>query len=74
MKSDLVDIPCRIVRETEKAYCIADGKTAKYKDGSTGELHEVELNIWIPKSMCEWNPDDKVLTMRERLAMEKGLI
>lgn len=29
---------------------------------------------WIPKSQCEWNPEDEEMQMPEWLAIEKGLI
>jgi hypothetical protein len=66
MKSDLVDIPCMIVRETEKAYLIDDGTK----------------QVWLPKSQCEIQQEGimadgspaLVAVMSERLAAEKGLI
>ena len=58
MKSDLVDIAGEIHGETEKAYRFFDG--LRY--------------VWIPKSQCEWDPNDKKMTMPEWLAQEKELI
>ena len=60
MKSDLVEIPCEVVRETEKAVLIDDG-TKK---------------VWLPKSQMEIQQEGKttIAVMPERLAMEKELI
>ena len=30
--------------------------------------------VWLPKSQCEWDADDKVMTMPAWLAKEKDLI
>ena len=59
MKSDLVDIACTILRQTDKAYCI---------DAGIGE------DVWVPKSQCEWDAHDQTMAMPEWLAMDKGLI
>ena len=58
--SKLVDIAGELVApfETEKAYRFYDGKTT----------------VWLPKSLCQWDEDDKTMTMDEWLAMQKGLI
>lgn len=58
MKSNLVDIACLIEKETEKAYLIDDGVN----------------QAWVPKSMVEYDNDEKVMTMPESLAIEKELI
>jgi hypothetical protein len=58
MKSDLVDIACEIRHETEKAYLIFDG----------------DKEVWIPKSLGEWDQDEKTMAMPERFALDKGLI
>jgi hypothetical protein len=58
MKSDLVDIAGEIRNETEKAYQFFDGKRV----------------VWLPKSQCEWDSDDKTMAMPEWLAKEKELI
>ena len=57
-KDKLCDIAGEIQVETEKAYRFFDGKTS----------------VWVPKSQCEWDPDEKVMTMPEWLAIEKELI
>lgn len=56
MRSDLVDIPAKLMQETEKAYRFDFG---------------LKETVWIPKSQCEW--DGKEVTMKESLAVEKGL-
>ena len=58
MKSDLVDISGEIRGETPAAYRFFDGKTT----------------VWLPKSQCEWDPDDKTMAMPSWLAKEKELI
>lgn len=58
MKSSLVDIDVILVHQTEKAYF----------------FHVGDKSVWLPKSMCEYNADDKTVTMEESFAMEKELI
>jgi hypothetical protein len=58
-RSDIVDIDCIITRQTERAYCV---------DAGTGH------DVWLPKSLCEWDAEDKTMAMPEWLAMDKGLI
>ncbi len=66
MKSDLVDIACIVIHETDKGVLIDDGTK----------------QVWLPKAQCEIhvdgrNPDGTdalVAVMPERLAKEKGLI
>jgi len=57
-ESDLIDIACLIIRETEKAYCI---------DHGSGEC-------WVPKSLVEWDESDHTMAMPEWLAKAEGLI
>lgn len=57
-KSDLVDIACEVQAETDKAYLIFDGDT----------------KVWLPKSQCEFDQDDKTMAIPIWLAKEKGLI
>jgi hypothetical protein len=57
-KSNLVDIAGEIKGETEKAYRFFDGTRT----------------VWLPKSQCEWDSDEKVMTMEGWLAKEKELI
>jgi hypothetical protein len=58
-RSDLVDIACVIIHETERAWLV---------DAGTDD------NVWIPKSVGEWDPTDSTMAMPERWAKEKGLI
>lgn len=58
MKSDLVDIAGEVRGETEKAYRFFDGSQT----------------VWLPKSQCEWDPDEEIMTMPEWLAEDKELI
>lgn len=57
-RSDLVDIAGEIRAETDKAYQFYDGA----------------VTVWLPKSQCEWDPDDKTMAMPEWLATERGLV
>jgi hypothetical protein len=59
MKSSLVDIDAVLVHQTEKAYFV-------HTENKNG--------VWLPKSMCEYNADDKTVTMEESFAIEKELI
>jgi hypothetical protein len=58
-RSDIVDIACVIIHETERAWLI---------DAGTGD------HVWIPKSVGEWDETDHTMAMPERWAQEKGLI
>jgi hypothetical protein len=57
-KKDLADVDGRLLAETEKAY--------KFDNGTRV--------VWLPKSQCEWDEQDKRMTMPQWLAMEKELI
>jgi hypothetical protein len=56
--SDLVDISGEVRHETEKAYLFYDGKD----------------QAWMPKSLCQWDDLNKIMTCPEWIALEKGLI
>ena len=55
---DLVDLAGELRGETERAWRFFDG----------------EHTVWLPKSLCEWDERDKVMTMPEFVAFEKGLL
>lgn len=57
-RNELTDIAGEIVAETEKAY--------RFYDGSRTE--------WIPKSMCEWDKEESIMTMPLWVAEEKGFV
>lgn len=57
-RSNLIDIAGELQGETEKAYRFFDGTRT----------------VWLPKSQCQWDPDEKVMTMEEWLATDKELI
>lgn len=57
-RKELVDIAGEIHGETSAAYRFFDGKRT----------------VWLPKSQCQWDEDDKTMTMAEWLAKEKELI
>lgn len=56
----LVEISGELVApfETEKAYHFYDGSN----------------RVWLPKSQCEWDSDEQIMTIPEWLCVEKGLI
>ena len=58
--SKLCDIAGELVApfETDKAYRFHDGIRV----------------VWLPKSQCQWDADDKTMTMPEWLAKDKELI
>jgi hypothetical protein len=56
-RSDLVDVPCKLLMTKEKAYWIDDG----------------DKRVWVPRSLCEWDPTDQTMAMPEWLAIEKEL-
>lgn len=56
-KSDLVDIAGQVRGETAKAF--------RFFDGSK--------EVWLPKSLCEWDASDGTMAMPEWLAQDKGL-
>lgn len=58
-KSDLIDLSDGVVAgETDKEFRFV------YEDKTVG----------LPKSQCEWDPDGRVMTLPEWLAVEKGLV
>lgn len=57
-KRELVDIAGEVHGETELAFRFDDGTQA----------------VWLPKSQCQWDADDQIMTMPEWLAKEKELI
>lgn len=57
-KKELADISGEIRGETAAAYRFFDGKTT----------------VWLPKSQCQWDEDEKVMTMPIWLAKEKELL
>jgi hypothetical protein len=70
MKSDLIDIECKIVSERETSIAITDGTMETYKG------REQEKWFWLPRSQIEIMPNGKTwtVTMPEWLATERGLI
>ena len=58
MKSDLIDIAGEIHGETDAAYRFYDG----------------DRTVWLPKSQCQWDQPEQVMTMPEWLAIKKELV
>ncbi|MCB1460939.1 MAG: hypothetical protein KDJ90_00570 [Nitratireductor sp.] len=75
MKSDLVDINCRVVSDdpSKKAIAIADGTE---EDDPRHEGRKREKWFWLPRSQVEAIVfgTGHIVTMPEWLAKEKGLI
>ena len=60
MKSIMIDLDAEFVRETEKA-----------------RLFRFELPdgpVWLPKAQHEWDEESGEVTLREPLAIDKGLV
>ena len=71
MKSDLVDVPVEIVRETFPG--------SKDQGAVLVVFDERKPPVWLPKSAIEINHGDPVpgsitVTLPERMAVEKGLV
>lgn len=64
----LIDIAAELIHETDKAYLVYDGRDESIK----GE--KKEIRTWLPKSQVEYDEKDKIFTMPEWLALEKGFI
>ena len=60
MKSDLVDIAGELRGESKSglAYLFFDGARM----------------VYLPKSLCEWDPDEKTMALPEWLAEDRELI
>lgn len=54
----MADVEGTIVHQTTLAYLFDNG----------------DKRVWIPKSQCQWDPDDSKMTMLEKVAIEKGLV
>jgi hypothetical protein len=55
---NIIEIAGELRRETEKAYLLFDGSK----------------EVWIAKSLGDWDAHDKTMQMPEWLALERGLI
>lgn len=66
----LIDISAELRHETDKAYLVYDGRSEIKK----GDTTPSELRVWLPKSMVEYDERDKIFTMPEWLALDKGFI
>lgn len=57
-KSNLIEVSGEIKQETEKAYRFYDG----------------ERTVWLPKSQCQWDEEEKTMTIPEWLVEKRKLI
>ena len=55
---DIIEIAGELRHETDKAYLLFDG----------------DKEVWIAKSLGEWDSHSKTMQMPEWVAMEKGLV
>lgn len=55
-----VEIDGEVLHETEKAYLFDSG-------------HGPDA-VWLPKSMVEWNPDEKKMTLPQWFAEKKEIV
>ncbi len=69
MSQELVDIDCKVVRETERAILIEDGSEVPAPFGSG----KVARQVWLPKSLAEDNGDGTV-TIPRWVAEREGLV
>jgi hypothetical protein len=60
-RSNLVDVPCEILRESPSGL-------AWLVMTDSGE------KVWLPKSLCEYDDNDGTMAMPEYFAIEKGLV
>lgn len=65
----LIDVAAQLKGETDKAFCLYDGRSEVKKGNTTPS----ELRVWVPKSQVEDNGDG-TYTMPEWLALDKGFI
>lgn len=77
MKSELVDIPCRIIGETEEAILIMDGSFESVHTDDGG-FYDRPKKTWLPRSQVEIefaaDGGGYIVTMPESLALDKGLV
>jgi hypothetical protein len=55
---DIIEIAGELRHETDKAYLLFDG----------------DKEVWISKSLGEWDSQSKTMQMPEWLALQRGLI
>ncbi len=56
---DIIEIDVEVLHSTDKAWMLNDADNEE---------------VWLPKSMCEYDDTDKTMQLPEWLAFEKGLI
>lgn len=59
MRSEIIDIEITLIHQTEKAYLV---------DAGHGE------NVWVPKSVAEYDESDRTLSLPRSWAESKGLV
>jgi hypothetical protein len=57
-RDKIIDLEAELIHETDRAWLL----------GINGE------EVWLPKSLVEYNEQDKVVTLPERIAIDKGLV
>lgn len=59
MSGKLIDLEARLIHETQKARLFDFGDSDP---------------VWLPKSQHEWDKGERLVTLPERIALDKGLI
>jgi len=56
--SAVIELTGTVKHETADAYLFSDG----------------DVEVWLPKSLCEWDLAAKEMTLPEWLAIDRGLV
>jgi hypothetical protein len=51
-----------------------DGSVLDTSTSGAYHFDDGDTHVWLPRSLCEWDPDQKEMTMPEWLAMDRGLV
>ncbi len=80
MRGPTVEISCKVAQIREKAIAVEDGTMGEWTNETTGVVKNRPRWYWLPKSQIEIEPPTYdvgtmvVVTMEERLAIEKELV
>ena len=53
---------------------IAGEVKGESRSGLAYLFYDGKITVWLPKSQCQWDEEEKTMLMPEWLAMEKELI
>lgn len=62
-KLKILQLPGKLIHETENAYLIA------FDDGP-----KFDENVWVPKSLSEWDMTEEILQVEEWFAIDKEFV